>query len=82
MSPVELARLLAEPQVSLGAMAYHVKKLAAAGVIKPAGTIQRRGAVEHRYSLTDRGRTVAELLDELSIPSSGSPPSGEGGRGG
>jgi len=68
LSPVELARLLDEPRVSLGALAYHVKRLAAAGLIELSGTIHRRGAVEHRYAITARGRAVARILDELPMP--------------
>ncbi len=68
LSPVALARLMDEPRVSVGALAYHVQRLAAADLIALSQTIQRRGAVEHRYSLTVRGRAVARIVQELSTP--------------
>jgi DNA-binding transcriptional ArsR family regulator len=46
-SPSELARLTGAP---LGNVSYHVRELAAAGLIKPAGQpALRRGALEHYY---------------------------------
>jgi DNA-binding transcriptional ArsR family regulator len=68
LSPIDLVRRFEEPPVSLGAAAYHVQNLAAAGLIELSQTIHRRGAIEHRYALTVRGRAVARVLDELSGP--------------
>ena len=67
LSPVELTRLLDRPAYSLGVVAYHVRRLAAEGVVQLSATIPRRGAVEHRYALTPRGRTVADVLDRLVL---------------
>jgi DNA-binding transcriptional ArsR family regulator len=46
-SPSELTALVGAP---LGNVSYHVRELAKAGLIKPAGRpAQRRGALEHFY---------------------------------
>jgi len=41
------------PGVSLGGMAYHVRLLASLGALTSTGTVQRRGALEHFYRLSD-----------------------------
>jgi len=53
------------PDVPLGTLAYHVRQLASAGLLKRAGRVSRRGAIEHLYLLTPRGVRMAQLLDEL-----------------
>jgi DNA-binding transcriptional ArsR family regulator len=53
------------PESTLGTLAYHVRELASAGLLKPAGQIPRRGAIEHLYLLTPRGKRAVTLLDEL-----------------
>jgi DNA-binding transcriptional ArsR family regulator len=53
------------PDVGLGTLAYHVRQLADSGLLKPAGRIPRRGAIEHLYVLTPVGAKVATLLEEL-----------------
>jgi DNA-binding transcriptional ArsR family regulator len=53
VSPRRLADELGEP---LGNLSYHVRALAKAGLIELKSTAQRRGAVEHFYAVTDRGR--------------------------
>lgn len=47
-SPSELAEILDAP---LGNVSYHVRQLAKAGILAPAGEAPRRGAVEHYYRL-------------------------------
>ena len=65
LSPAELDRLLADPTVSLSALSYHVRGLARTGLIELTGVRQRRNAIEHRYALTARGRTVVRALQAL-----------------
>lgn len=77
LSPVELARLLDEPGMNLGALAYHVRRLADAGVIELSQTIPRRGAIEHRYAITRHGRALARALDSLSSDPDASSPERE-----
>lgn len=66
LSPVELSRSFEHREWTLGVIAYHVRALAKAGLIELAQTIQRRGAVEHRYSLTPDGRALAEAVRRLA----------------
>jgi hypothetical protein len=61
-SPTTLARLCG---ASIGNTSYHVTVLAAGGCLALKETIRRRGAVEHVYWLTDRGRSVLVLISEL-----------------
>jgi DNA-binding transcriptional ArsR family regulator len=46
VSPVDLAE---EMQESLGVVSYHVRALAAAGLLELSGRSFRRGAVKHHY---------------------------------
>jgi DNA-binding transcriptional ArsR family regulator len=66
LSPVELTKLLDRPKLTLGVVAYHVRCLASAELIDLSHTIQRRGAIEHRYAITERGRSMAKALDRLA----------------
>lgn len=65
LSPSEYAEESGEP---LANIAYHVKALRAAGLLEVAELVPRRGAMEHRYSLTgpraEVGRTIMELLEK------------------
>jgi DNA-binding transcriptional ArsR family regulator len=65
LSPIELTRVLDRPEYNLGVVAYHVRRLAAAGIVELSATIPRRGAVEHRYTLTREGAALAAALDGL-----------------
>ena len=47
---------------SLPAVAYHMRELKSAGLIKATGTRPARGAVEHFYELTDRGRAAMTAI--------------------
>jgi DNA-binding transcriptional ArsR family regulator len=64
LSPSEYADRSEEP---LGNIAYHVKALREVGLLEVAELVPRRGAMEHRYSLTgpraEVGRTIMELLE-------------------
>lgn len=62
-SPVELARELGEP---LGVVSYHVRVLAKTGLLEPAGTSPRRGALQHHYRASD-----AATVLRFSVPAGG-----------
>ena len=60
-SPGEIASDLDQ---ALGVVAYHVRQLADAGVLRRAGIHHARGAIEHFYRTdTDRLRELAETLE-------------------
>jgi DNA-binding transcriptional ArsR family regulator len=63
ISPVQLARVTG---ASLGSTAYHVRALAAAGVIEPAGE-QRgiRGSTEHFYAMVVEDPASSEVLRQM-----------------
>jgi DNA-binding transcriptional ArsR family regulator len=61
-SPVEIARDLDE---NLGQVAYHVKILDELGCIELVETIQRRGAIEHRYRALVRPWLTADQVKEM-----------------
>jgi DNA-binding transcriptional ArsR family regulator len=63
LSPSRLQEAM--PDISLGTLAYHVRQLAGAGLLKHAGRVPRRGAVEHLYLLTPTGAKMSALLEEL-----------------
>jgi DNA-binding HxlR family transcriptional regulator len=63
LSPSRLQEAM--PDVSLGTLAYHVRQLAGAGLLRRAGRVPRRGAVEHLYVLTPTGVKMSALLEEL-----------------
>ena len=54
-SPTNLASRL---DVPLGTMSYHVRCLAALGLLELVSSRPRRGAIEHVYELTGRGRVL------------------------
>jgi DNA-binding transcriptional ArsR family regulator len=64
-SPVELAGLVAPNTRSVPAVAYHVRRLLEAGLIELARTRPVRGALEHHYRVTGRGRAWLDALDSL-----------------
>lgn len=55
-TPSDLASALQRP---LSTLSYHVRFLAARGIVRLAGRTQRRGAVAHHYQLTDRDRVAS-----------------------
>lgn len=61
-SPAALARNLSAP---IGQVAYHVQQLLGAGLLEPAGTTQRRGAIEHHYRVSAAGRAARKALSAL-----------------
>jgi DNA-binding transcriptional ArsR family regulator len=50
---------------SLPAVAYHMRELKTAGLIRPTITRPARGAVEHFYELTDRGHAAVNAIDKV-----------------
>jgi DNA-binding transcriptional ArsR family regulator len=62
ISPTQLARVTGG---TLGSVAYHVRTLAAAGVIELADEGRVRGAVEHYYALTAATEEEGPLVDPL-----------------
>lgn len=64
-SPVELAGLVTADTRSVPAVAYHVRRLLEAGLIELARTRPVRGALEHHYRVTGRGRAWLDALDSL-----------------
>ncbi|MFL5911749.1 MAG: helix-turn-helix domain-containing protein [Gaiellaceae bacterium] len=60
---------------SLPAVAYHMRELKTAGLIRPTHTRPARGAVEHFYELTDTGRAavgaIRKVVDLTPAPSKG-----------
>jgi DNA-binding transcriptional ArsR family regulator len=59
MSPKQAAP---EVDASLGTTAYHFRTMANAGLIGQCEVRHRRGAVEHFYELSTRGRKLAKDL--------------------
>jgi DNA-binding transcriptional ArsR family regulator len=62
LSPSQLAQRI-EPTIALGTIAHHTRELTVLGLLKPAGTRAVRGALEHFYKLSPRGRKLLELVD-------------------
>lgn len=63
-SPKDLAVALGQP---LGNVSYHMRCLSEAGQVALTRRVQRRGAVEHRYRLTNP-RSSSDALARLGIP--------------
>jgi DNA-binding transcriptional ArsR family regulator len=67
-SPTNLATRL---DVPIGTMSYHVRCLAALGLLELVSARPRRGALEHLYELTGRGhvlrRTVLAILRDEPV---------------
>jgi DNA-binding transcriptional ArsR family regulator len=61
-SPTVLATRLSVP---LGTMSYHVRCLAALGLLELVSSRPRRGALEHVYALTPRGQVLRAAALEL-----------------
>jgi DNA-binding transcriptional ArsR family regulator len=62
LSPVEYARDSDQP---LGNVSYHFSVLRKAKVIAHTGSVAKRGATEHRYSLSGRRAKVALAILDL-----------------
>jgi hypothetical protein len=60
------------PPASLANVAHHTRELAGLGAVDPAGTRPVRGAVEHFYRLSPRGRDLIELMDRMATQASAS----------
>ena len=57
-SPSQIARAMEE---RLGNVSYHIRALSDDGLIELKDTIPRRGAVEHLYAATGRGRLLLQI---------------------
>lgn len=62
VSAKDMAAILDE---RLGTAAYHVRKAHADGLLEPMGTRRVRGAVQHLYMLTPKGRQLADKLEDF-----------------
>lgn len=60
-SPVELSD---ELSARLGTIAYHVRTLHDKELVELAGERRVRGAVQHFYALTDKGRAIVKWAIE------------------
>jgi DNA-binding HxlR family transcriptional regulator len=65
LSPTELRARIADPKISLATLSYHVRALAAGGLIQLTGMTPRRGAMEHHYSLTALGAATLAAMEAL-----------------
>jgi hypothetical protein len=63
LSPMRLSKMT---NSTLGAMAYHVRTLLAAGVIELADEQRRRGAIEHFYRLVDEQTEPLGMGDPIA----------------
>ena len=61
-SPTALASRL---DVPLGTMSYHVRCLAAIGLLELVASRPRRGALEHVYRLTPRGHLLRQAALQI-----------------
>jgi DNA-binding transcriptional ArsR family regulator len=66
LSPTEMKPRLADPELTLPTLAYHVRTLADGGLIELTGATPRRGAMEHHYALTSLGEAMVAALQQLS----------------
>lgn len=65
LSPVQLAGLIDPEARPLTAVAYHVRRLEKVGLIALSRTAPVRGALEHHYRITPRGRAWLDALQTL-----------------
>src|SRR2546423_11812836 len=65
ISPSQLVQHI-EPTIALGTIAHHTRELTVLGLLEPAGTRAVRGALEHFYKLSPRGRKLLELVDRVA----------------
>lgn len=63
LSPVQVQPHVGIP---LGNVSYHVRLLADAGLLEPAGTRPRRGALEHFYKVTPKGHAGLSAARKLN----------------
>lgn len=64
MSPIAVDRLLGDESPGLPNVAYHVRHLDRAGLVKQKRTKARRGAVEHFFELTALGERAHQLMQK------------------
>jgi hypothetical protein len=56
------------PKATIAVISYHSHTLAKLGCLELARTQQKRGAVEHFYLPTDRGRRLLRIAEEIVKP--------------
>jgi DNA-binding transcriptional ArsR family regulator len=54
------------PDETLGTISYHVRTLSGAGLLRKAGQVPHRGAVEQLYLLSPRGLRVQSAVEKLT----------------
>ena len=62
---IEASRAL---RTSLPLISYHARILREAGMLTTVELVQRRGAVQHRYEPTKRGKRLMLMLASLDEP--------------
>lgn len=60
--PASLVQLSKAWDVPIGTIGYHMRRLATLGIVRLAESVQRRGAIEHRYAL------IPEVLGDGQLP--------------
>lgn len=64
MSPKQLVEIV-EPAITLGTMSHHTRELRSVGLLAEAGTRPVRGALQHFYRLSPRGRELMDLVEQV-----------------
>jgi DNA-binding transcriptional ArsR family regulator len=64
LSPKQLVELV-EPSITLGTMSHHTRELRSVGLLAQAGTRPVRGALQHFYRLSPRGRELMQIVDQV-----------------
>lgn len=64
LSPAQLVQRV-KPTIALGSVAHHTRELRAIGLITPAGTEPVRGALQHFYRLSPKGKEMLELAERV-----------------
>src|ERR671939_1636647 len=65
LSPTQLLERV-PPGTGLPNVAYHTRTLASSGLLLPAGRRPARGALEHFYRLSARGRALIDWVERLT----------------
>jgi DNA-binding PadR family transcriptional regulator len=63
LSPSGIDQQLGEDSPGLPNLAYHMRTLSKAKLVRKHSTAQRRGAIEHFYALTERGERAVTLIE-------------------
>jgi DNA-binding PadR family transcriptional regulator len=63
LSPSGIDQQLGKDSPGLPNLAYHMRTLSKAKLVRKRSTAQRRGAIEHFYVLTERGERAVSLIE-------------------